>query len=95
MDVGRKVDCGVLIVYYDVLKLVYKTNYRQQMSKSDGNLKKKPVVQTEESAFDCSKYNKREGQSCDLNNNCKYPNCTAYPLNVYYPEQNPNKRLLS
>ena len=25
--------------------------------------------------FDCSKYNKREGQGCDLNNNCIYPNC--------------------
>ena len=28
--------------------------------------------------FDCSKYNKREGQSCDLNNLCKYPNCSKY-----------------
>lgn len=27
--------------------------------------------------FDCSKYNKREGQSCDLNNNCRYPHCSA------------------
>jgi hypothetical protein len=25
--------------------------------------------------LDCSKYNKREGQSCDLNNLCRYPNC--------------------
>jgi hypothetical protein len=33
------------------------------------------VMQAEGSAFDCSKYNKREGQSCDLNNNCRYPNC--------------------
>lgn len=39
------------------------------------NSHKHGVMQAEGSAFDCSKYNKREGQSCDLNNNCKYPNC--------------------
>jgi hypothetical protein len=25
--------------------------------------------------FDCSRYNKRPGQSCDLNDKCVYPNC--------------------
>lgn len=28
--------------------------------------------------FDCSKYNKREGQGCDLNNLCRYPNCLQH-----------------
>ncbi len=28
--------------------------------------------------FDCKKYNKRVGQGCDLNNNCRYPNCTMW-----------------
>jgi hypothetical protein len=37
---------------------------------------KSQTVIPKKKQFDCSKYNKRKGQSCDLNNLCKYPNCS-------------------
>lgn len=43
--------------------------------------------------LDCSKYNKREGQSCDLNNLCRYPNCSQYTNHMKVIELFPDGRI--
>lgn len=43
--------------------------------------------------FDCSKYNKREGQSCNLNNLCRYPNCSQHTNHMKVLELFPDNKV--
>jgi hypothetical protein len=59
----------------ELLREFLEVEERIRQAHTEQKLNIHSVMRAEGSAFDCSKYNKREGQGCDLNNNCRYPNC--------------------